>query len=180
MEQWLEGPGEDEAYVMTHDERQQAYQTMKDIYNQQSISQDNLEKISELELEFFGYSPAFRMDIKYITSNDNKSRGWSFLNTQGQDGGITPIYIANLFNPEKNVIISVFYHIPGDSKDIKRFNEKINKINMHRDWDTFVKPEWEQVMNEFKNFVENTPRDQISFGNIMNQVDNTIKTLTFD
>ena len=173
---WLTGPT-DVGYVLSSSERKSALAVMKEIYQTQKITDETIVKLAKFHLEFFPYSGTSAIDWKYIESKDGKSRGFSCINTSGQDYAISADYIVSLYNPDKNIIVSISQKISDESKEIKALNDKL--------YDTAGK----QVSNataidktnhtEFKASVEGSKRADLSFGDYMDKADLIMKSLTF-
>ncbi|GAH05135.1 unnamed protein product, partial [marine sediment metagenome] len=161
-------------YALNKSARGKASDILEDIYSDQKLTASTRSELSDFAGEFLGYSARNRTDLKYLESSDGKSRGVSFVNTTGQDVGIVPIYHATLYNPDKNVVVEIWYHIPTTSKEIKALNDRLEGVVPEQltNIDT-------QIKTEFKTSVESSDRSDLSFGSLMDTVDKSIKSLSF-
>lgn len=173
--EWFKGPDPNEGYVMSKEDRTQAVEVFKNIYKNQKISSQDLTDISKLSQEVLGYSSEYRTDLKYFASSDNKFRGLSFINTRGQDHGISPIYEISVYNPDKNVIINLSTRLyEGQYAEIDKLNAKLKNVA-----NSELEKVDKEIHQEFEDLVKNNTRSKYSFGAKLNEADQVMKTLTY-
>jgi len=163
-----------EPYTMPSAERKQALTLMKEIYSNQKLAPELINRLSKFSIEFFPYNGSSAISWKYIASTDNKSRGFSCINTSGQDVGIYPTYYVVLFNQDENAVVNIDYSMSSFTKETKALNDQLNNTALNQ----------QEIVNtrihaEFKTLIESKTRSQLSFGELMDTIDLAMKSLKF-
>ena len=176
ISEWLKGPGSDDGgYVMANNNRKAAYQTLSNIYNDRKLSPASRMELNNYYLEFFTYSNNNRGDVKYIESSDGKWRGFTMINTQGQDVGLTTDYKVSLYNKEKNIVTSILMPIGGEYTEIKQLRNRYGDYKQSNDQLTAIDRD---VHQDFADMML-CDRADLSFGDYLDTVDASIKSLSF-
>ncbi len=179
VSEWLKGPDPDEGYVIDAKERAEVVRILKNAYSDEQLSMVLKADFKKSGGEFFGYSTTMRVGPYYVASTNNVWRGLAFYNTYGQAPGVFPIYHLNLFNPDKNSILAVAVNLET-KPEIEQINKPVftalenweQKINNPPD----IKTIDEKAHQEFKNLIEKTERNKLSFGGLLNQIDAVLKS----
>ena len=174
LEEWLQGPGPDDAYVMSKDEREDAYQTLKNIYNQKKLSPETRIELNDYRLEFFTYNQYDRSDVKYIESVDRESRGFTMVNAYGQDVGLATDYIVSLFNEKKNTVLMITMPITSDYSEMVKLQEQYGDYS--QDTDELIRID-RDVHQDFMQLMM-SDREDLSFGKYLYQIDAVAKSVT--
>ncbi len=177
VDEWLKGPGTDEAYVISHEKRPQALSMLENIYNHGQISADDRKAFEAMAGEFLGYSDKYRSALTYVASSDNTFRGISFYNLIGQDVGVSPVYYVVLYDPTSATIIYANYYLTQSTPEVAATNSKIRAI----DWtknnnDTLLAKLDKEAREQFKKLIEETPRKDLSFGASLDAMDSFMQT----
>ncbi|OQB05848.1 MAG: hypothetical protein BWY19_00732 [bacterium ADurb.Bin212] len=175
MKEWLKGPGPDEGYVMQKEDRAKAYQTMLEIYADKKLSAKSRMDLNDYSLEFFSYRSDGRADVKYIQSLDGKSRGFTMINTGGQDAGLALNYIASLYNKDSDKLIQISLPISHDFSEIKTLALRYGDYNM--DSNELIRIDSE-AHQDFVDMMM-AERSELSFGNFLNTIDASITSVKF-
>jgi len=180
---WLKGPNPDEGYVIPHEERPNALAILKDIYDHQAVTNDVHKQFDQTAGEFLGYGNLYRSAVTYVANNDKSYRGISFYNLQGQDVGVSPAYYIALYNPDKGSILLGVFGIGDEFKEVADANKELQKI----DWNgadsgsTQMSDIWDldrQLHENFKKLVETKARKDLSFGPLLNQIDQFFQSVS--
>ncbi len=175
INEWLKGPKSDDAYVMQKDKREKAYKTMQNIFNDRKLSPDSRMELNNYYLEFFSYSAYNRADVKYIESDDGKSRGFTMFNTHGQDAGLSSLYMVSLYNKENQSLITVRMPFTEDFSEITELTDRYGDYSQSAD-------EIVRIDNDVhQDFVDLmlSDREDLSFGDFLNEVDAVAKSVTY-
>lgn len=175
MNEWLKGPGPDDGYVMQKEERAKAYRTMLEIYADKKLSAISRMDLNDYSLEFFSYRSEGRAGVKYIQSLDGKSRGFTMINTGGQDVGLALNYIVALYNKDSDKVIQISLPISHDFSEIKTLALRYGDYNM--DSNELVRIDSE-VRQDFIDMMM-VDRRELSFGSFLNEIDASITSVKF-
>ena len=186
VDAWLAGPDPEEGYVIDHETRPIAFSILENIYTHETITDEDRTLFEAYGGEFLGYSVEGRAALTYAASQSNDYRGISFFNLYGQAPGVYPVYYVTLYNKDTSTIVSMVYGIYNFSRaDIDQPKE-IREVNAFlpefgRSWDG-VAPEtiaaWDkEAHNNFKTLLETSPRNNLSFGGVLDAIDGYWKLL---
>ncbi len=178
---WLKGPRPEEGYVIPHVDRTAAFMLLKNIYDHKAFTAADAEAFKKQAGEFLGYSASYRTKPTYFESSDKTYRGIAFFNLSGQSPLLSPLYYISLYNAENNTIVWATYELPPDSPELIKANAWFKSV---RDWEAIGQTEatkrTRQVHEDFKTFLETSPRHEWSFGDSVNNVDEILRSLRFD
>ena len=178
VDEWLAGPNPDEGYVIPHEDRPKALKILMDVFDHEAVTDADRKQFNGMAGEFLGYSQDYRADLTYVSSTENAFRGISFINLQGQDAGVYPVYTVTMYDPSLKTIITSSYKISADAKEVVQSNVAYKKINWN---DPKAGPEIQRIdktaHTQFKKLLETTARKDLSFGKYLDSIDAFFKTL---
>ncbi|MCD6422109.1 hypothetical protein J7L13_02045, partial [bacterium] len=83
-------------------------------------------------------------------------------------------YSVTLYKPKNDVVVNIKYYAIN-SPEITRFNNQIQDCVQS---DKCGEDTIHQIMQGFQKFMNSTPREELSFGYLLDTVDNVAKSLT--
>jgi len=173
LDEWLKGPGPDDGYVLDTATRQKAYETLSSIYQDRKLSAANRVKLNDYNLEFFTYSNYYRAFVNYRESNDGKWRGFTMVNSSGQDIGLSSDYVISLFNLTSKKVINIYMPLTDEFSEIKDLQSKFGNYTVESN-------ELERINTEVhQDFVELMQADpsELSFYSFMQEIDAAAKSI---
>lgn len=173
LDEWLKGPNPEEGYVIPHDQRAEALSVLKNIYDHEKITAEDKKLFVGNSGEFLGYNSNQREVLSYFASADNSFRGISFYNTVGQGPGVYPIYHISLYYPDQGLLITGYYSELYNFKELKLINEPFVNLKEF----SGIKNLDSTAHEQFKKLVGSTPRQDLSFGEVLNTMDGVFKSL---
>jgi len=175
LDEWIKGPNPEDGYVMQKNKREAAYQTMLNIYSDRKLSPESRIELNDYGLEFFTYSMYDRADVKYIESDDGNSRGFTMINSYGQDVGLAADYVTSLFNQTENTVLKITMPISSDyseiSELIKQYGDYSQNADELTEIDRSVHQDFIQLML--------SDRADLTFSNYLDQIDTIAESVTY-
>ena len=165
-------------------EKDELIAIFKTIYDDQKINnttKSSLEKIPGMYLGLLDYNVA---DFQYISSSDNKYRGIAYIYINGQaPGGLYVGYVADLYNPDKNVIIHITRKLSTNLTEFKELNNYLleqDKNTPHEPGRFVAKKTGEaykKTISDLQKKIDSTCRSELSFAISLNEIDAIAKSL---
>ncbi|MBP7992743.1 MAG: hypothetical protein KAZ30_03780, partial [Candidatus Magasanikbacteria bacterium] len=123
--------------------------------------------------EFFGYSTDYRVGRTYFASQNQAFRGLTFFNTYGQAPGVAPVYHISAYNPERKVILALYYGFFDRKPEVIELNKTVNTLMENWEDTPAGAVERADIMahEAFKKLVETKPRSELSFGPLLQKLD---------
>ncbi|MFA7253164.1 MAG: hypothetical protein WC107_01255 [Patescibacteria group bacterium] len=168
--EWVKSTPE-EGYRLYKERKAELLNIVKELFATSSLTEALKTKFNNYSLEFMPYST--RVYVDYFSTVDEKSKGISMINIQGQDVGLASTYNAFIYNSEHNIVVSARKELSAPS---------IERIRSTVDYSLKGDPlekSGKDAQDSFANLVKNTPRNQLDFADQMDEVNNILKSLTF-
>lgn len=170
---WSRGPWLENQGNSPMENRPIALTALKQVYENQALTETFNHIFDENAGEFFGYSSNNRVARRYVASANNNFRGLSFFNLNGQSSVLSPNYHVVVYNPVSDVILFAGYG-QDDAPEIAAVNAQIVKGMQAGDSDVIRLDK--QARADFTKLVETQPRSELSFGKMLDSIDQLVKS----
>jgi hypothetical protein len=102
---------------------------------------------------------------------------WSYTTARGQDAGIFPVYHALLLDPEKQLLVEIFWDVPAEKEPLLvQKNKEVGAVLSP----SVPQQDFARVHDAahawFKDYLESTPRTKLSWGEQLQQVDEVLSS----